>query len=81
MKTSKKMLLGPKRIKETKKFPYEMFKNKTQTKPGTPPPDNFASSGIQFLGTIENVVMKCLTKTPRSKLHKKGRGGSFANPP
>lgn len=73
MKTSKKMLLGPKRIKETKKFPYEMFKNKTQTKPnkGHPPPDNFASSGIHFLGTIENVVMKCLTKTPRSKLHKK----------
>lgn len=85
MKTSKKMLLGPKLIKETKKFPYEMFKekkkNKTtnQTKQGTPPP-NFACSGIQLLGTVENVVMKCLTKTPRSKLHRKGRGGSFANP-
>lgn len=74
MKTSKKMLLGPKLIKETKKFPYEMFKKTNQTKlnKGHPPhPDNSASSGIQFLGTIENVVMKCLTKPPRSKLHKK----------
>lgn len=59
--------------KKTKKQPTN------QTEQGTPPP-NSACSGIQFLGTVENVAMKCLTKTPRSKLHKKGRGGSFANP-
>lgn len=71
MKTSKKMLLGPKLIKETKKFPYEMFKKKPKPNQTRDNPPNFASYGIQFLGTIENIVMKCLTKIPCSNLHKK----------